>query len=136
MKTKTLAFLAGIVWLVAGLNVCRIGIVTWSSIGSLSVAMVTACLITLMGFATMFVRMAHKNIRRIQGIDPHRRKVWHMMSVRSYIIMAVMITLGIVLRHSAAVTDSFIAFFYTGLGAALSMAGIVYVSSLVWLKEP
>ena len=33
MKTKSLAFIAGIIWLFAGFNVCRIGVLSWMSHG-------------------------------------------------------------------------------------------------------
>ena len=40
--------------------------------------------------------------------------------------MAVMMTGGIVLRRSSLVPEGFIAFFYTGLGASLLLAGILF----------
>ena len=43
MKTKSLAFIAGLIWLVAGFNVCRIGVESWMSHGATSVIMVVGC---------------------------------------------------------------------------------------------
>ena len=40
MKTKSLAFIAGVIWLTAGFNVCRIGVVAWTKISTVSLAMV------------------------------------------------------------------------------------------------
>lgn len=40
--------------------------------------------------------------------------------------MAFMMTGGILLRYSGVVPTLFIAVFYTGLGAALTMAGIMF----------
>ena len=34
MKTKSLAFIAGIIWLFAGFNVCGIGVLSWMSHGT------------------------------------------------------------------------------------------------------
>lgn len=36
MRTKTLASIAGIIWLIAGGNVCRIGVVSWTTVGTTS----------------------------------------------------------------------------------------------------
>lgn len=128
--------LAGIVWLVAGLNVCKIGITTWMSLPNTTIIMTVGSLLTLAAFSAMFVKMVFKNFRRIQQIDVERRKVWHMMSVKSYIIMAFMITLGITLRHSPYVPAQFIASFYVGLGSALSLAGLTYLGhSLLTHKD-
>lgn len=46
---------------------------------------------------------------------------------KGYIIMAIMMGGGIALRMSGALPDWFIAFFYTGLGLALLLAGISFV---------
>ena len=50
-----------------------------------------------------------------------------MMPVRSYLIMAFMIGLGVALRQFSLVPEVFIGSFYTGLGGALAMAGLVYL---------
>lgn len=131
MKTKSLAFIAGIIWLIAGLNVCRIGVVSWTHIDNTSVLMIMGCMVTMFLFSNMFVKMLFKNVRRIRDIDADKRKVWHIMPVKSYVIMAFMITFGILLRSCPAIPPSFIASFYVGLGASLMIAGLLYVSTLL-----
>ena len=44
-------------------------------------------------------------------------------------IMAVMMTGGIWLRSSGVAPDRFISFFYTGLGASLLLAGLLFACS-------
>lgn len=127
MRTSTLLFIVGIIWLVAGINVCKIGVECWL-MSEGSALLVLACILTFAAFGTMFIRMVFKNIRRIEEIDVQKRRVWDMMSVRSYLIMGFMITLGIILRRSALTPIWFIAFFYTGLGAALAAAGLTYIA--------
>lgn len=131
MKTKSLAFIAGIIWLIAGFNVCRIGVVSWTHIDNTSVLMIMGCMVTMFLFSNMFVKMLFKNVRRIRDIDANKRKVWHIMPVKSYVIMAFMITFGILLRSCPAIPLSFIASFYVGLGASLMIAGLLYVSTLL-----
>ena len=48
--------------------------------------------------------------------------------VKSF-IMAAMMTGGIWLRSSGVAPDRFIAFFYTGLGASLLLAGLLFTCS-------
>lgn len=128
MSTKLLTVIDGVIWLVAGLNVVKLGVEAWMGLGATSLWMVVGCLITLAAFGTMFVRMVFKNVARIRLIPVERRRVWNCMSLRSFLIMAFMITLGVTLRHSPQVPRAFIAWFYVGLGSALSAAGIVYLS--------
>ena len=45
MKTKSLAFIAGIIWLIAGFNVCRIGVVSWMSLDTISPFMIIGSII-------------------------------------------------------------------------------------------
>lgn len=135
MKTKSLAFIAGVIWLTAGFNVCRIGVVTWTKVGTVSLAMAVGCIATLLLFSRMFVRMLFRNVRRIRGIDIEKRRVWDIMPVRSYIIMAFMITFGVMLRRCPLVSPSVIAPFYVGLGTALMVAGVIYISAFLCPKD-
>ena len=127
MRVRTLLLLDGIIWLIAGVNVCKIGVGTWMTLEGNTLWMVIGCLATFVAFATMFVRMVFKNVRRIEQIEEGHRRVWDMMSVRSYLIMAFMIALGVALRQFSLVPEVFIGSFYTGLGGALAMAGLGYL---------
>lgn len=122
MKTKSLTLIAGTIWLLAGFNVCRIGVVSWMDLETTSVLMVVGSIVTLLLFSTMFVKMLFKNVRRIRRIEVDKRRLWHMMPVKSYAIMAFMITFGILLRNCPAIPSAFIASFYVGLGSALMVA--------------
>ena len=46
--------------------------------------------------------------------------------VKSFLIMAVMMSGGIWLRSSTVAPERFIAVFYTGLGASLLLAGVLF----------
>lgn len=135
MNTKSLSFIAGIIWLFAGFNVCRIGIMSWMSLDTTSIVMIIGCIVTMILFSIMFIKMLFKNVRRIREIEVEKRKVWHMMPVKSYLIMAFMITFGVLFRRCPAVPSSFIASFYVGLGSALAMAGVIYISVFLCPKE-
>lgn len=135
MKTKSLAFIAGIIWLIAGFNVCRIGVVSWMSLDTISPFMIIGSIISLILFSIMFVKMLFKNVKRIRKIDIRKRKMWDVMPVKSYVIMIFMITFGILLRRCPLVPPSFIASFYVGLGMVLMVAGVIYTSIFFCPKD-
>lgn len=135
MKTKSLTFIDGLIWLIAGFNVCRIGVVEWKNLETTHFLMIIGSIVTLMLFSGMFVNMLFKNVKRIREIEVEKRRIWHLMPVKSYVIMAFMITFGVLLRKCRIIPTSYIASFYVGLGAALMTAGAIYISSLLCPKE-
>lgn len=131
MSPKALIATAGVIWLAAGVNVVRMGVLTWADLGwSCSAGMLIGLVLTFMGFGAMFFKVSQKNVKRIHAMPAEQRKFYNFMTLKSYLIMIFMISLGVYLRHNPAVPRSFISFFYVGLGSALSLAGIVYFVSL------
>ena len=63
--------------------------------------------------------MVGKHAERIRGYSEDKTHVLKFFDKKGYIVMACMMGFGIALRASGLVPDWFIAFFYTGLGAAL-----------------
>jgi hypothetical protein len=61
--------------------------------------------------------------------EEERQNFFRFFDAKSYLIMAFMMTLGIGLRVSGLVPNTFIAFFYTGLGASLLTAGVLFLIS-------
>ncbi|MCQ2139860.1 MAG: hypothetical protein MJZ09_05755 [Bacteroidales bacterium] len=131
MSPKALIATAGVIWLAAGVNVVRMGVLTWADLGwSCSAGMIIGLVLTFMAFGAMFFKLSQKNVKRIHAMPAEQRKFYNFMTLKSYLIMIFMISLGVYLRHNPAVPRSFISFFYVGLGSALSLAGIVYFVSL------
>ena len=123
---NTLILIAGIVWAIAGFNIFRIGLVAyqgnfiwWRAL--LSTAVYTVFQIFIFG------KMVGKHTDRILQYEEERQNFFRFFDTRSYLIMAFMMTLGIGLRVSGAVPNTFIAFFYTGLGASLLTAGVLFI---------
>jgi len=118
--------IAGIVWMIAGFNVARLGILSYMEIDivwyyfALSVAVFLA-------FGTMFFMMTKKHGKRIRGYEEDYRPFWNFFDLKAYIIMVIMMGGGIALRAAKLVPTVFIAFFYTGLGIALFLAGCIFV---------
>lgn len=126
VKKRTLLAIAGAVWLIAGFNVARMGILAYlqlSAVHWLS-CLLSACV--FLAFGTMFLKMSCRHTRRIQGYPQKTKPFWHFFDLKSYLIMAFMMSGGIWLRMSGLVPTAFIAVFYTGLGCALALAGITF----------
>lgn len=118
--------IAGCVWLLAGVNVERLGILSYGKIAQIGILHILLSIAVFCAFGLMFFKMSIKHTRRIKGYEEAFRPVWHFFDLRSYIIMAFMMGGGIWLRSSGLVPDVFVAVFYTGLGCALSLAGVLF----------
>lgn len=123
VKKRTLLAVAGCVWMLAGFNVARLGILSYRNLIPVSVIHI---LLSILVFGFMFYKMSIKHTRRIKGYKEEFRPIWHFFDIKAYCIMAVMMGGGIWLRSSGLVPDVFIAVFYTGLGCALTLAGVLF----------
>lgn len=68
----------------------------------------------------------HTITSRISAYEEELHFFLKFFDVKSFIIMAVMMTGGITLRFSGWAPEVFIAVFYTGLGASLLLAGVLF----------
>ena len=131
---NTLILIAGIVWAIAGFNIVRIGLiayagnVTWWRV-LLSIAVYTVFQVFIFG------KMVKKHTARILQYEDERQNVFRFFDTKSYLIMVFMMTLGISLRVSDVVPNGFIAYFYTGLGASLLTAGVLFVLSYIRVRK-
>lgn len=126
VKKHTLLAIAGCVWLIAGFNVARLGVLSYQKIMPFSAIHILLSILVFCLFGLMFSKMSIRHRKRIHGYQEEFRPVWHFFDLKSYCIMAVMMGGGIWLRSSGLVPDVFIAVFYTGLGCALALAGVLF----------
>lgn len=113
-------------WLIAGINVARLGILSYGTIPQIGILHILLSVVVFCAFGLMFFKMSVKHTKRIKGYEEDVRPIWHFFDLKSYIIMAVMMGGGIWLRSSGLAPDVFIAVFYTGLGCALALAGVLF----------
>lgn len=126
VRKRTLLAVAGCVWLIAGFNVARLGVLSYAKLPAVKVIHILLSLMVFCAFGMMFFKMSMKHTRRIKGYQEAFRPVWHFFDLKAYLIMAFMMGGGIWLRSSGLVPDVFIAVFYTGLGCALALAGVLF----------
>lgn len=130
VKKRALLLIAGIVWLIAGFNVARLGIISYLEIEQQWYWYVLSVVIFLL-FGTMFYKMSAKHTKRIMGYSEERQPFWRFFDLKAYIIMAVMMGGGIGLRAAGVFPNQFVAFFYSGLGCALALAGILFIRNFI-----
>ena len=130
VKKRTLLLIAGIVWLTAGINVARLGVLSYLSIEQRWYWYLLSIVIFLL-FGAMFFRMSQKHTKRIMGYEDERQLFLRFFDLKAYIIMAIMMGGGIGLRAAGVFPDQFVAFFYTGLGSVLALAGVLFMKNYI-----
>ena len=130
VKRENLLSIAGVVWLIAGLNILIIGLTSYfSDVWAFwqVLLLVLGSVATFLLFHSMFSRLVGKHVRRIRNYEDERQNPLLFFDLKSYLIMFFMIALGVTLRVSGWVPAWFIAFFYVGLGTALALAGVGFL---------
>ena len=130
VSAEKLLIIAGCVWAIAGANILNIGIT--ASHGVWALWMIALAAIVFLAFHMgVFTKLVRKHTKRIKDYGDERVHVYRFFDKKSYMIMAFMMTFGITLRVSGLVPDAGIAFFYTGLGLALVLAGVGFLGHYV-----
>ena len=118
VSRRTLLLIAGLVWIIAGANILRIGIFTWvDDQREWLFKTGEAIVVFLLFFSLIFRRLYNKHTARI-GQKADRNCPFSFFDVKGWLIMGFMITLGILVRKLHLLPTSFIAVFYTGLSSA------------------
>ncbi|WP_077154725.1 hypothetical protein [Bacteroides bouchesdurhonensis] len=128
VNRQFLLITAGIVWIIAGTNILRIGIVTWmNSTQDWMFKIGEATVVFLLFFVFIFRKLYYKHTRRIEEKKEDKNCPFSFLDVKSWIMMVFMIALGITIRSLHLLPDSFISVFYTGLSIALILTGILFI---------
>lgn len=72
-----------------------------------------------------FLKIAEKNLSRLLPLTT-KKCVFSFMTWRSYIIVLIMVSMGIALRHSA-IPKQYLSILYNGIGLALFLSGTRYL---------
>ena len=125
VKRNTLLLLACLVWSAAGFNILRIGLMAYPAYLTVLNTLLSVLVFgVFQGF--IFGKLVKKHTARIQTYLEERHFFLKFFDKKAFAIMAVMMTGGIGLRASGLAPERFIAVFYTGLGAALLLAGLLF----------
>ena len=133
VKKKTLLLIAGIVWMIAGFNVARLGVLSYLNIDRKWYMYIMSIVVFLL-FGIIFFKMSRKHTKRILGYEDYR-PFWHFFDWKAYLIMTCMMSGGIGFRAAGIFPEKFIAFFYSGLGMALASAGIIFTRNYLFYRQ-
>ena len=125
VKRNTLLLLACLVWSAAGFNILRIGLSAYPAYHAMINYLLSALVFTVFQ-VFIFGKLVKKHTARISAYEEEQHFFLKFFDKKSFMIMAVMMTGGIALRASGLAPEQFIAFFYTGLGASLLLAGLLF----------
>lgn len=130
VKKRYLLLIASLVWLFAGLKVLSLGLEAYkTNFTALNVLLSIAVFIVF--WLMVFNKLVNKHTVRIKAYTEEKRYFWNFFDLKSFIIMAIMMTGGILIRKYSLLGVNFIAFFYTGIGAALSLAGMKFMYNFI-----
>ena len=135
----SLIALAGFIWSTVGVMLCSMAYywlkeVDWPTALPLGLF---GIILSLVAYRFGFYGIARKNIDRI-CLLPEKGCIFAFQAWKSYLIIVVMITFGIILRHSS-IPKHYLAIVYTTIGGALLLSSLLYYRKLwqlIILKKP
>ena len=130
---SVLLIVAGAMW--AGVGIMLISMAThWLTVykGSPWVFAAVGIIIGIMVHFFGFQKIVNKNLLRIDAL-PEKPCFFSFISWKSYLIIIVMVTLGITLRHSS-LPKSYLSIVYYGIGLALFLSSLKYFRFL-WVRH-
>ncbi len=123
---RILIILSGITWSLVGILLCARSIKWLSQISHQKGILLglTGIALSLLIHHFGFLRLVDRNIERILEMK-NKVCIFAFQAWKSYLIIAVMIGLGIVLRHSP-IPDTYISVINIGFGGAMILSSIRY----------
>lgn len=123
---KILIALSGALWCIVGIMLCRMafGWLSKADSGNVVWLGITGVIFSLLIYCLGFLRIVRRNIERI-NYKKDKLCIFAFQPLKSYLIVAVMITMGMILRHSK-IPRPYLAVVYIGFGGAMFLSSIKY----------
>ena len=134
-KVRKIHLLAinGLMWTAIGMKISITGISHYLTTPTEKLWwMIPLSVLVFAGFYMMFTGIVRKYSERIHALHGPKEPIYKTFSLKGYLIIGFMITLGISLKHIPGIPESFFAWFYIGLGPGLLSAGIRFL--IRWWK--
>lgn len=134
-----LMVLAGLMWSTVGVMLCSMAYYWLKGVDWLTAFPfgLFGIILSLAAYRYGFSGIARKNIDRI-CLLPEKGCIFAFQAWKSYLIIALMIALGIILRHSP-ISKQYLAIVYMTIGGALLLSSLQYYRKLwrlIILKKP
>jgi hypothetical protein len=125
VSKRTLLFLAGILWSLAGARVLSFGYEDFLAGGSGPWAYLLITISAfLVFFGLIFNQMVQRHSERIKSSSLVKHCAFSFLDFKGYAVMIFMMTGGIMLRRAHVIYPACLGSFYLGLGSALFLAGL------------
>ncbi len=131
---RHLLFVAAIVWLVASGMLFWRGIAYFVPRRGWKLETIGSFVGGVLFFRLLFVRISSKHISRIISLSKSRPYIFSFFSKRSYILMMLMISGGLLLRYSHVTPNYDLSFFYLFMGIPLFLSAIRFFKA--WARYP
>ncbi len=123
--------IAGFTWTAVGVMLCRLAYI-WLAVTNRGMATTLGLFgigMSVAAYYLGFSKIARKNIKRLCLLT-ERTCVFAFQTWKGYLIIGCMVTLGIILRHSA-IPKQYLAVIYTTIGGAIFLSSFHYYG-LLW----
>lgn len=128
ISKSSLLLLAAMVWAFAGIMLLKRGVAAIPDSGwVLWIKVVGGLIAGLLFYFFMFIRISAKYIQRIKDLEGKRMPFYSFFNLRSYIMMASMIALGVTLRATGLVPMLYMSVFYVVMGTPLLLSAIRFI---------
>ena len=131
INKRYLFLIAGLMWFGVGLMLLRYAL-TWLNEYGKGALMFAAtgfiCALLIHHFG--FLKVVDKNLGRIIALN-EKPCAFSFMSLRSYLLVIVMVLMGIALRQSS-LQRQYLSVLYIGIGLALLLSSIRYLRNFFW----
>ena len=134
IKTKHLLAINGLLWMAIGTKITVTGVSHYLMVDrpQYLLWMIPLSILVFVGFYMMFTGVVRKYSARIMSMTAEKTSIFRTFSLKGYLIIAFMISLGIGLKHIPGIPSNFFAWFYCGLGPGLLSAGLRFL--LRWAR--
>lgn len=122
MSKKGLIATSGILWAIAAFNILKKGIPALITDHRVLIVVVAIAIAT--GFTLMFRKVSAKYTARVLNLEGEKFPIYMFMSVKGYILIGIMMSMGIGFSLIPGMPSEFFAAFYPGLGLGLLSGSI------------
>lgn len=135
IKTEHLLAINGLLWTAIGTKITITGVSHYLLVDRPQnlLWMIPLSILVFAAFYMMFTGVVRKYSARIMSMTEEKTSIFRTFSLKGYLIVAFMISLGIGLKHIPGIPSNFFAWFYCGLGPGLLSAGIRFL--LRWNRQ-
>ncbi len=128
VSRRNLLLVAALVWLLAGLMLITRGLNMYFSIGgTYDLNTLISLIIGVIFYFAVFRKVSDKHIQRILILKNQYIPFYQFFNKRSYIMMLLMITMGVLARKTGIVPSYYLSLFYITMGTPLLISAFKFL---------